>query len=269
MKRAELSIKKFNEVAIPHHLGLLKNHKSNIEKSLALGDWDKIKKEEINAMRVVKQLRNLLLEMDVLRGKINDNEVNKFDSMIKPGRVKAMEAIQEYMDMQFMTSASKKSHNTYIEDDETVTEVEGNLPQIQADFQNQQHQLQARQACLEQFESLHREVEDLHSMFSKFGELAHEQGEQVNIIADNAEEALENVNEGEVQLRTALKYQKAMYPVVGALLGTAVGGPIGLLVGLKAGGLAAISCGILGFTGGSILKKTEVENGIKEEKKEE
>lgn len=97
VKRAELSIKKFNEVAIPHHLGLLKNHKSNIEKSLALGDWDKIKKEEINAMRVVKQLRNLLLEMDVLRGKINDNEVNKFDSMIKPGRVKAMEAIQEYM----------------------------------------------------------------------------------------------------------------------------------------------------------------------------
>lgn len=43
----------------------------------------------------------------------------------------------------------------------------------------------------------------------------------------------------------------------GALIGTCLGGPIGMVAGLKAGGLAAIGCGILGFTGGSAIKNNE------------
>lgn len=264
LKRAELSAKKFNEVGIPHHLGLLKNHKSNIEKSLALGDWTKIKKEEINAMRVIKQLKNLLLEMDALRSKINDNEVEKFDQLILSGREKAMQGIKEYLDLKLKSPTSTKSSQHSISD----TELEESFPQIQADFQLQEHQVQAQQACLEEFEHLHREVEDLHNMFKTFGEIVHEQGESVDIIADNAEEALENVVKGESNLQAALQYKKAMYPVMGAVLGSCIGGPIGLLVGLKAGGLAAIGCGILGFTGGSVLKKTDVENGIDDKKDE-
>lgn len=97
LKHAELSIKKFNEVGIPHHLGLLRNHKSNIEKSLALGDWEKVQKEEINATRVVKQLKNLMLEMDVLRGRIAEDDLDQFDELTLPGRQKAKEAIQGYI----------------------------------------------------------------------------------------------------------------------------------------------------------------------------
>lgn len=48
-----------------------------------------------------------------------------------------------------------------------------------------------------------------------------------------------------------------MYPICGAILGTCIGGPVGLIVGLKAGGLAAVGCGILGFTGGSVIKNKE------------
>lgn len=97
LKHAELSIKKFNEAGIPYHLGLLKNHKSNIEKSLALSDWEKVKKEEINATRVVKQLKNLMLEMDVLRGRIAEDDLDRFDELTLPGRQKAKEAITEYI----------------------------------------------------------------------------------------------------------------------------------------------------------------------------
>lgn len=32
LKRVELSLTKFNEVAIPHHLDLLRQHKANIAK---------------------------------------------------------------------------------------------------------------------------------------------------------------------------------------------------------------------------------------------
>lgn len=34
LKRVELSLSKFNEVAIPHHLDLLRQHKANILKVL-------------------------------------------------------------------------------------------------------------------------------------------------------------------------------------------------------------------------------------------
>ena len=42
----------------------------------------------------------------------------------------------------------------------------------------------------------------------------------------------------------------AIYPVAGALLGTCIGGPVGLLAGVKIGGLAAI--------GGSVFGKLHV-----------
>ncbi|XP_055913184.1 syntaxin-17 [Eupeodes corollae] len=252
LKQAEVSIRKFNDLAIPHHLGLLKNHKSNIEKCLALGDWTKIKKEEINAMRVIKQLKNLMLEMDILREKVCDDDRQKFDEMMSPGKNKAMAGMREYLDLQLKspTSTTKSDDN---DENSPLQEDNDTLPQIQADFQLQEHQLIARQACLKEFDNLQREVQDLHSMFQDVRVLVQDQAESVQVIADNAEEALENVQMGEAHLQQALAYKKAMYPVMGALLGTCVGGPIGLLAGIKAGGLAAVGCGILGFTGGQVL----------------
>lgn len=272
IKQAEVSIRKFNDLALPHHLGLLKNHKSNIEKCLALGDWTKIKKEEINAMRVIKQLKNLMLEMDILREKVCDDDREKFDEMMSVGKNKAMEGMREYLGLQLKspTSTTKSDDN---DENSTLQEENDNLPQIQADFQLQEHQLVARQACLKEFENLQREVHDLHSMFQDVRVLVHDQAESVQVIADNAEEALENVQMAETHLQQALAYKKAMYPVMGALLGTCVGGPIGLLAGIKAGGLAAVSCGILGFTGGQVLNNNNAITGtqtvIADEKKDE
>lgn len=45
------------------------------------------------------------------------------------------------------------------------------------------------------------------------------------------------------------------YPVTGAFLGGVIGGPIGLVAGLKVGGIAAIGCAIAGYTGGKLLNK--------------
>lgn len=97
IKLAEVSIQKFNESGIPHHLSLLQNHKSNIEKCLALGDFDKIKKEEINATRVIKQLKNLLVEMDGLRSKVRTEDIAKFDAKTLDSRKKALAEINSYL----------------------------------------------------------------------------------------------------------------------------------------------------------------------------
>lgn len=68
----------------------------------------------------------------------------------------------------------------------------------------------------------------------------------VDNMEDNIEEAQINVNEGTRSLQKASAYKLAAYPIAGAMLGTCLGGPIGLIAGLKIGGLAAMGCGILG-----------------------
>ncbi|XP_017010473.2 syntaxin-17 [Drosophila takahashii] len=262
LKQAEVSIQRFHDMAVPHHLGLLKNHRSNIEKSLALGDWQKIKKEELNALRVIKQIKNLLLEMDALREKVREEDLERFDQLMRPGREKAFAGMKDFAELQLKSPTSTMS-SQYDEDldNQPNQDVDMNnlpahrhMPQLQLNFQLEEHQLAQRQACLDQMENLQREIYDLHGMFNGMRQLTAEQSVAVEKIADNAEEALENVQQGELNLRRALTYKKAMYPMVGALLGTCVGGPIGLVAGIKAGGLAAVGCGILGFTGGSVLK---------------
>ncbi|XP_067642974.1 syntaxin-17 [Eurosta solidaginis] len=269
LKQAEVSVRRFNDQAIPHHLGLLKNHRSNIEKSLALGDWNKIKKEEINAARVIKQIKNVLLEMDALREKVRPEDLKKFDIMMEDGKNKAFNGMKEYLELQLKTPSRNQAHITRnSEDEETEEPVEiGStmahrqvLPAIEANFQQEEYQLQQRQACFDELQQLQNEIRDLNGMYYNIHNLVQEQRESVQVIADNADEALEQVQVAESNLRRALMYKKAMYPVVGAVIGTCVGGPIGLVAGLKAGGLAAVGCGILGFTGGSVLKNNPSAN---------
>lgn len=45
------------------------------------------------------------------------------------------------------------------------------------------------------------------------------------------------------------------YPITGALLGTIIAGPLGLVAGLKVGSLAAIGLGVAGYTGGRFFKQ--------------
>lgn len=131
------------------------------------------------------------------------------------------------------------------------------LPAIQCDFNPTAHQLHAQTVCLRQLESLHQDLEDLHGIFQRLHGGVVEQGEQVARVADDVDESKVSVERGERQLRQALAYKKAMYPMAGALLGTCLGGPIGMFAGLKMGGIAALGCGILGFTGGAAIKNSE------------
>lgn len=101
-------MQRFQEQAVPHHLSLLENHRSNIEKSLALGDWHKIKKEELNAMRVIKQIKNLLLEMDALREKLREEDQARFDKLMKVGRDRAFEGMKKFSGKQRDLSALNK-----------------------------------------------------------------------------------------------------------------------------------------------------------------
>lgn len=133
-----------------------------------------------------------------------------------------------------------------------------NLPQIQTEFEMNEHQLRSREACLAEFENLQREIEDIQGLFVKLNGTVLEQRDDVTAVEENVEEAQVQVEEAEKQLRRALTYKKAMYPLCGAILGFCVAGPVGMVTfGLKAGSLAAVGCGILGATGGTVLKNKQ------------
>lgn len=53
--------------------------------------------------------------------------------------------------------------------------------------------------------------------------------------------------------------------MTGAIVGTCVGGPLGLIAGIKVGGLAALGCGVLGYVGGKFIKKRKLSISAPEE----
>lgn len=153
---------------------------------------------------------------------------------------------------------AQNSNYNYPEDSDNREMELGYLPQIQTEFELNEHQLRSREACLNEFENLQREIEDIQELFVKLNGTVVEQKEDVQAVETNVIETHEHVEEAEKSLRQALTYKKAMYPLCGAILGFCVAGPVGMVTfGLKAGSLAAFGGGILGVTGGTVLKNKQ------------
>lgn len=96
LKIAENSIQKFNE-QIQQKVGLLKNYRSNMTKFLALKDFEKLKREQMNATRVMKQLKQLLIDIDDLKWKIKEEEMEKFQRLTHNAREGALTEIQKHL----------------------------------------------------------------------------------------------------------------------------------------------------------------------------
>lgn len=160
--------------------------------------------------------------------------------------------------LQLRTPSAKSSKQNSFEDYENEDLEFDEIPQIQTDFKLSEHQLRTREACLQEFENLQREISDIHDVFYKLHGAVGEQAEHIDNVEENVEETKVSVEEAEKSLKQALTYKKAMYPLCGAMLGFCIAGPIGMVTfGLKAGSLAAVSCGILGATGGTVIKNRE------------
>lgn len=142
------------------------------------------------------------------------------------------------------------------------------IPPIQTYFELDEYQLKARATFLHDMENIENELAGLFEVFKQVHEMVHDQAEPIERISDNVADTQVSVHEGTSHLRTALKYQKAAYPLMGAIIGTCIAGPIGLIAGMKtgaslmaAGGLASVTGGFLGFSGGKILKKETIVEG--------
>lgn len=53
--------------------------------------------EQINATRLIKQLKALIYEMDMLRSQVQDSDLQKFDTLTDRARINAQDAIKDYL----------------------------------------------------------------------------------------------------------------------------------------------------------------------------
>lgn len=86
LKQAKLSIDKFN-MTMQVQLNQLRNHKNNIQRILKLRDrkenYDEIRKEEVMVLRIVKQIKSLVVDIHKLRDQVRESDHEAFDKSIE------------------------------------------------------------------------------------------------------------------------------------------------------------------------------------------
>ncbi|XP_013161516.1 PREDICTED: syntaxin-17 [Papilio xuthus] len=280
LKRVELSLTKFNEVAIPHHLDLLRQHKTNIIKYGESGDTRRLRAEQTHARRVAGQLRALLAEMDALRAQVREEDRARFDAMTQRTRDLTLRAIVDYLGVierscRGLVGAGREGarrgeplpaphvparpRTSPLAESSPVTirrleaEVGGAGAEAEAGSArstDSEAALREREAVLRGWGELQEEVRALHDAWRHVHEAARLQRERVQSADGAVETAAQEVTAARQHLSVAqrwvrLEVQRAPAPHTGmsvglasagcAVLGAAVGGPVGLLAGAKAG----------------------------------
>ncbi|XP_006096528.1 syntaxin-17 [Myotis lucifugus] len=268
LRRLEPAIQKFIKIVIPTDLERLRKHQINIEKYQRCRIWDKLHEEHINAGRTVQQLRSNIREMEKLCLKVRKDDLVLLRRMIDPVKEAAAAGAAEFLQLrqESVEELEKQFHDeeTLLQPSLTRSMTVGgafHTTEAEADPQSMTQiyalpEIPQDQNAAESWETLEADLIELSQLVTEFSLLVNSQQEKIDSIEDHVNSAAVNVEEGTRNLGKAAKYKLAILPVAGALLGGAVGGPIGLLAGFKVAGIAAaLGGGVLGFTGGKLIQR--------------
>ncbi|XP_053620609.1 uncharacterized protein Syx17 isoform X3 [Plodia interpunctella] len=246
LKRVELSLSKFNEVAIPHHLDLLRQHKANILKYEESGEYVRVRAEQTHARRVAAQLRALLGELDALRRQVRSEDRSRFDELTKRSRDLTLRAIVDYLETPPQPAAARSSDSVGV-----LAQLDDREQQEQQEQQEQE--LRSREAVLRGWSELQGEVRALHDAWQHVQAAALAQRQLVDSASSNIETTSDNVVAARADLSVAEKLRVGAYGAGGALCGALVGGPLGALVGAKAAAAAGLAGSALGYAAARLL----------------
>lgn len=252
-KLIEVPLDKFHTEALPYHLQLYQQQKETIEKCMFLKNTEQLSYEIKNKTRIVRQLKDLLYELDTLRTRVYDEDLDKFDSKTFSLRRSIATLIKDYGALETSAKNLIESQNEINENIENENPFHA-VDQIQISANLKELKLQESKSTLERVEALNEDIENLHGIYVDLNSMVCTQKEAVNTIESDIVKTEGTVKEGLSHLIKAHKLKSAMYPISGAAIGGLVGGPIGLVAGFKVGGLAALGCGIAGYTGGKLYK---------------
>ncbi|XP_038146992.1 syntaxin-17 [Cyprinodon tularosa] len=271
LRRLEGPINKFIKVALPTDLDRLQKHHGNILKYQQCQQWEHLHYEHINASRTVQQLRANIREMEKLCSRVRPEDSEALEALVKPIRDRASAAAQDFLLLHSNppppVPAAQPAARPSITQSSSYHDVEEAIEDL---LSNRQIQLQLPEIPLDQnaaesWDNLEEDLKELSGLVTEFSMLVHSQQETIDSIEDNVDAAAVNVEEGTRNLGKAVGYKLAMLPVAAALLGGALGGPLGLLVGFKAAGVAALGGSALGFAGGNLVRKhrqAQVDQGM-------
>ncbi|XP_045533202.1 uncharacterized protein LOC123720575 isoform X1 [Pieris brassicae] len=279
LKRVELSLSKFNEVAIPHHLDLLRQHKANILKYEETGDYSRVRCEQVHARRVSSQLRALLGEMEALRRQVCCADRARFDKLTQHSRDLTLKAIMDYLGViersciaivesnQTRASACETSplsvnRTSASAMDDAVessslasTDSVGIVPeQVQLRVEpDASMSLREREAVLAGWSALQSEVRALHEAWQSVQAAALRQRRPVEAAAVGVEVTADATSDARTHLALAERLRACMYGAGGAVAGAVIFGPAGLLLGAKAGAAALVAGSAVGYLAAGVL----------------
>ncbi|XP_026745415.1 uncharacterized protein LOC113506778 isoform X2 [Trichoplusia ni] len=271
LKRVEISLTKFNEVAIPHHLDLLRQHKANIIKYEEQGQYTAARAEQSAARRVAGQLRALLLEMDALRRRVREPDRARFDTLTQRARDTTLRAIVDYLETSPL-SINRAAEQTAVAGSAASTDSVGvvahvsperepghvlplQLQDVQLRVDDSEVALREREALLRGWSELQADVRALHDVWQHAQAAALAQREPVAAAAARVDLAADNVGAARQHLAAAERLRAGTWGAGGAALGLLAGGPVGLAVGAKAGALAAAAGSLLGYAAARLLRR--------------
>jgi syntaxin 17 len=282
LKLIEVPLNKFSEEVIPHHQSIFEQHRTCVLKLMSKNNIQIVQQEIKSKKRVIKQLKDLMYELDTLRTQVEDVDLDKFDTKTLSFRKIIITLISGYTDLEKKCAELENRQN---EEDQKLLEetspFEG-ASQIQIHENLDDVVLRQRQELLNEVETVHKETEDLNQIYTQLHQMVEDQKEHVDQAEEKVESAHENVHAGFKDLVKAHRYsddrkkksrferflfrlKTAVYPVTGAFLGSMIGGPVGLVAGFKIGGLTALGCAIAGYTGGRFFKKSRAAEEVQEQ----
>ncbi|XP_065340364.1 syntaxin-17 [Cloeon dipterum] len=260
LKWLEVPIERLNKEAVPFHVDQLNRHRLNILKFQRNDNWELAHKEYLEATRAVQQLKALIFDIDGLRAQACVEDRPEFARRTQKSTDSIQKAIQAFAELDKPVPRLTSSGSP-VEDWPCEGPLENaELPplRVQLSLGDEERALAKQEATLHAYNRLQADFEDLNLIFRDFSKMADAQAEPVQLIEQNVEVAAIEVAEGNRILAAAVRTKAVTLPMIGALIGGAVAGPIGVLAGMKVAAIAGLSGGILGFTGGKMLRDKEI-----------
>lgn len=206
-----------------------------------------------NADATLRQLDHSFTESEKLRGFINNGRFSH-TSPIYQDYEKLLSNQQKCTRRIFQIRARLSENEEARHVSPLFRMHETNEQQIQENVQAQQVLAESSNTNNE-LKKLLGEISVLGEIFNSLNSLVTEQAENVNHIEDNVERATTSIDLANENLRATAKFSSFGLPIMAGIIGGAVAGPIGLLSGYSAVGLASASIG--GFFGYKGVKRIQ------------
>ncbi|KAK7097691.1 syntaxin-17-like [Littorina saxatilis] len=263
-QRLKLTTKKFQKM-LEADFERLEMHRNNIDKLTAIEDWVGLHKEQVNATRTVQQVKATLRELEQVRTRVLDDEVNQFDKQVRDTKVKAVCALQSFLRIRHAGDPQIEIDDDHTDSGEgtslpgTVTPLV-TVPQTHVELRVVPENSQAAVSG----EDLLMDTTELYELVLHFARIVEEHAEAANISEDGTSSGHVEVGGTIDRERKTPSLGYALLPVVGAVVGGVFAGPVGVVAGLKLSGFAgAMGGSVAAFAGGSFLrsqsKKTDAQ----------